>query len=415
MNSNLIKKNKNFRFLAIANTVARFGDSLETIALSWLVYQLTGSLAMMGALATVNFLPNLIVTPFAGVLADRVNRKNITLIGKIVRGTNALVLFFLILFDVLPVFYLFIYAIINSTFESLGSPSSTAWASELLDKEDYTAGASLMTSFASFGELIGMALAGVIVAGLGIGFAFLFDAINFFVAGALLMKIKYTYIKNEERVRTEKNELMGYLKEIKEGVKYVVSQKVLFIAVMVMSLLNMCFTPMNVLLPAYVDQNLSLGVNGMSMISGLLSAGVMVGGILVAVLVKKISRRWLVVVGYFLVGISYMMLGWIGEVDLSVVWASVLVMTNSFFMGFVIPAIAAPLQGYLFEIVPDDKKGRTFSILSMMTLAMIPMTSAVIAFIGDRVQVTTYFYVMGFAVVLLAVYLYLQKDFKEFK
>jgi DHA3 family macrolide efflux protein-like MFS transporter len=75
--NNILFKNPNYLKLILATFITRFGDSLDSIALSWLVYIITGSKLLMGTLFAVSFLPNIIILPFAGVLADILSKKSL--------------------------------------------------------------------------------------------------------------------------------------------------------------------------------------------------------------------------------------------------------------------------------------------------------------------------------------------------
>ena len=77
---------KDYMLLFIANFISRFGDSIDAIAYSFMVYELTGSKLLMGTLFAVNAIPNIVLSPFAGVIADRFNKKRLITIGYLGRG-----------------------------------------------------------------------------------------------------------------------------------------------------------------------------------------------------------------------------------------------------------------------------------------------------------------------------------------
>ncbi|HBB29255.1 MAG TPA: hypothetical protein DC000_08420, partial [Clostridiales bacterium] len=78
-------KNRNAIFLWISRTVSKFGDSFESLALMYLVYDVTGSALAMSTVMIFSMIPNLLVSPFAGALVDRFNKKTILFISEIVR------------------------------------------------------------------------------------------------------------------------------------------------------------------------------------------------------------------------------------------------------------------------------------------------------------------------------------------
>ena len=222
---NSLLKNKNYLKLLSASVITRFGDALDSIALSWLVYILTGSKILMGLLFAVSFIPNLIFLPFAGVLADIGSKKHITIIGDIGRGVSVSCIAILFYLEYLQVWHLFVFIIINSLFESFANPSRSSLLPSILPEDQYTSGSSYLTSASTFGDLIGVGLAGVIIAIVGAWGAILIDGITFFIAAAImsLLKIKET----SSRKQGERTTLGTFVNMIKEGFDYIKNKKLL--------------------------------------------------------------------------------------------------------------------------------------------------------------------------------------------
>ncbi|MCX7885488.1 MAG: MFS transporter [Caloramator sp.] len=185
-------KYKSFMIKLIAYSISRFGDSIDAIAYAWMVYELTGSKLLMGTLFAVNAIPNIVLSPFAGIFADRHSKKKIIILGNLFRGIVVSFTAILFYYNLLRPWHLFIFTVLNSTFESFISPANSVLNASLVPKELYLTANSFTSSVNTFSELIGLALAGVIISIFKISGAILIDGMTFFIACILLSFIKYT-------------------------------------------------------------------------------------------------------------------------------------------------------------------------------------------------------------------------------
>ena len=155
-----------FKLLA-ANAVNRFGDSVDSIALSLLMYEVTGSASMMALLLTVNYLPTIILQPIAGAVVDRMDKKAVMVWMDFARGAVVALIALLVYLDALSTAMLFVCVALISTLETLRIPAGACAMPALLEKEKYTVGVALNGGLGQVCTVIGLALAGPIVEGLG--------------------------------------------------------------------------------------------------------------------------------------------------------------------------------------------------------------------------------------------------------
>ena len=160
-------KQKSFITMLIANLISRFGDSVDSIAYGWMVYALTGSKLLLGTIFAINAIPGIIFSPFVGVLIDHFPKKKLIIIGDIGRGVVVSLTALLFLTNNLEVWHLFVFTFINSTFEAFVSNSKFSLIPAFLPEELILSGSSLSRSLISFGELLGVGLAGLIIGTLG--------------------------------------------------------------------------------------------------------------------------------------------------------------------------------------------------------------------------------------------------------
>lgn len=142
---------RSFMLLLAARMTSRFGDSIDSIAYSWMVYQLTGSKLMMGSLFALNFVPGILFSLFIGVLIDRIPQKTILVASYAARGLSVAATAALLGLGLLEPWHLFVFTFLNSTLECFATPTETSLVPRLLPKPLLLSGNSLSASLAQRG------------------------------------------------------------------------------------------------------------------------------------------------------------------------------------------------------------------------------------------------------------------------
>lgn len=402
-------KCRNYTILLIGNFISRFGDSLDSIAYGWMVYMLTGSKLLLGTLFAVNALPNIILGPFAGVLADRLNKKKLIVLSYIGRGFVVSVTAFLFMANLLQPWHLFIFTIINSTLETLMSPAVVSLLPLIINKEMFLTANSFSSSTSRFAELIGTGMAGAVIAILGISGAIFIDGSTFFVAAALIILMKVAMPKLEKvklNVRT-------YIEDLKEGVSFVKNNKLLRLIIGLFVLVNFCLAPINVLMPIFTKDVLKGGPNILSYMGVALAAGTILGGVLVGQFGSRFKISTLIISGLFLFGISYAMLMLPGNIISAGVYSNSVAVSSFLLFGLLIPIMTSPIQTYLMVNTERALLGRVASLMGMISYSAIPLGSAFTGTISEYMSISIIFLCMGSSISLAAFFLLFKKDFRR--
>lgn len=402
----VIFTNRNIRNLILSNTVTRFGDSIETIAFSWVVYQLTGSLSIMGLVFALNFIPNILFAPFAGVYADRHNRKSIVILSDLLRGLNATLIAFLIFQQTAAVWMIVVSSFINSTLESFASPARRALFADLIHRDQFLKVASVSSSLSSSSELLGLGTAGIIVAFGGNGMAFLVDAFTFFFSAWGIAQICY------HKAIPAEAKANSYWDDIKQGIQLLGEDKIIPICIAASAMLNFFFTPLNVLLPKYADDILHMGVKGVSLIEVSMTIGIICGGLLIASIHQKFKLSTISITGFILLGVTYLLLGLVPRLPIASFTAEFSVAV-AFLFGMAVPTISTPLQTTVMRIIPENKRGIISSVMGTFILIAIPLGGALIGMIGDHLSVTQYFLVASLGILFLSGFLFTNQTYRE--
>lgn len=271
-----------FKLLA-ANAVNRFGDSVDSIAFSLLMYEVTGSASMMALLLTVNYLPTIVLQPIAGALVDRMNKKAVMVWMDFARGAVVAFIVLLLYLDALSTAALFICVALISTLETLRIPAGACAMPALLEKEKYTVGVALNGGLGQVCTVIGLALAGPIVEGLGMEWALAIDMATFFFSGAAIAVLK---IKLPPREDAGKVSVRAVARDMGDGLKYLKGSKLLWAITMLGMALNFISSPINTFYTPFVTDNLGGGATLLSAAQLVMVAGVAVGALIVPRLEK---------------------------------------------------------------------------------------------------------------------------------
>ena len=132
-----------YRKLILSNVVNRFGDSIDSIAFTWIVYQITHSAAWSAIVFGVNFLPNVVVQPFAGAIVEKMDKKKVLIITNLLRSIVITAFVALYISGHIGPVVMVVITLIITTIESFDRPAASAFTANVIRKEHMTAGISL--------------------------------------------------------------------------------------------------------------------------------------------------------------------------------------------------------------------------------------------------------------------------------
>ncbi len=186
----LLRSNRDFRLLWSGQVVSLFGDWFNLIASASLVASLTGSGLAVGALFVIRMLAPFLISPFAGVAADRYNRKSLLILTDILRGVT--VLGFLLVREPDDVWLLFVLTAIQMAVSGFFYPTRNAILPDLVRSNELGAANAIGSTTWSVMLAVGAALGGIVSGAWGIYPAFVIDSVTFFISGIIIARIAYT-------------------------------------------------------------------------------------------------------------------------------------------------------------------------------------------------------------------------------
>ena len=184
----LLRRNPNLKFLWWGQIVSQLGDWFNAIALYSLLYQLTGSATSVAALMVLQFLPATIITPFAGVIVDRFDRRKIMIAADIVRGIVVLGLLFVRSPGTVWIAYVVIAIAVGAT--GFFEPAKSSTLPAIVAREDLVTANALSTGTWSVMLAAGASIGGLVSAVFGRDTTFVLNALSFFASAILVAKVR---------------------------------------------------------------------------------------------------------------------------------------------------------------------------------------------------------------------------------
>ncbi|MGL4773128.1 MAG: MFS transporter [Clostridium sp.] len=388
-------KEKNYILQTIATIISRFGDGIDTIAFSLLVYEITGSTLLVATLFGINGIPNLIFGMISGVVCKYVTDKKIMAICDFGRFACVSMIALLYISGNLAVWHLYVITFINSSFESFRGPAATSILPKLIPMEKIEHGMALSSTGSKTAELAGLAIAPFIISVFGLGAAVLIDGITFLLCGLLVMAIKL----KDSVVANEALTVKKYFIDLKEGFSYIKNDNLIINIVVFAAVINALVVPFNSLQAPYVNEVLKTSSGALSVMSICLLAGMTIATIFAPSIKGKLGNRKMFIYGGVIIGITYTIMALLGNLDEKLIYVALGVDTFVFGVGALL--VNFPLQMIMFKKVPREYLARVAATFNAVALCSVPVTAFVIGIISEFVSIEKLFMVFGIVIAVL--------------
>lgn len=388
-------KYKNYKLFFFGQCISLIGTWIQQIAINWLVYSLTGSALLMGVIVFSATLPSLILSPFAGVLVDRINKYKALIIIQILFMVQAFVLALLTTFGIVKIWHVVILSIFIGIITAIDMPLRQSFIVKLVDDTiDLGNAISLNSSVFNLARLIGPAIAGVLIAAVGEGICFMINSLSYIavIAALLAMQIKYNPL--------EKLEQTNVWQELSDGFKYTISSlpirnTILYLATA--SLFGM-FYPL--LMPIYAKEILHGGPQTLGFLMSAAGVGALFGALYLAGRTSvKGLETWICIASVFF---------GLGLAGLSFNTNKLIAMFLLLLVGFGMVVIIASCNTLVQHFVEDGKRGRVMSLYSMAFMGTAPFGSLASGAIAEKIG-TPHTFLLGGIVMLISAYIFSKK------
>jgi len=381
-------RHRNFQLFFGGQIISLTGTWMQSVAQAWLVYSLTKSSFLLGAVGFASQIPIFLLAPLGGTAADRTNRHRLIIATQTTSMLLAGILAWLTLSGRVQVPYIFVLATLLGVVNAFDIPGRQAFLVDMVGKEDLMNAIALNSSIFNGARVVGPAVAGILVAKIGEGWCFAVNAISYIavIIGLLLMNVHC-------EPRVSKN---SPLADIVEGFRWVNRTRVIRALLLLIGLVSLVGMPYTVLMPVFADKILYGGARGLGILMGATGVGALLGALTLASKtgVKGLGRWVAITCAGF--GVSIILFSFSRHF-----WLSVALLLPA---GFSMMLQMACSNTLIQTMVPDQLRGRVMALYSMMFMGMAPFGALFGGALAERMGAPVTVAVGGAACVLGAIW-----------
>lgn len=369
--------------------ITLFGSMLVQFAIIWHIARTTTSGSMVSLSTICSFLPQLLISTFAGVWADHYSRKAIILLSDGCIAAITLILVVLLRYGISSIWLFLLISVIRSVGAGIQTPAVNAMIPQLVPKENLMRVNGINSTLGAVISFAAPIAGGAILNEAPLYWVLMIDVFTAIIGISLL-----TFIQVKRPQTDGKAKRSGHLLELKEGLKYCFGQKWLKRLLTVYMAYTLFVIPagyLNVLLVArvYLDNYWYLTMNEVAFFAGMTA-----GGLALSVLGGFKRKTNTLILGFLLFGGSAILMG---------IHSSFLIyLATVFFTGFSVPLTASSFQAILQERTPSQMQGRVFGIAGAVNSLFIQVGMIVFGPLADIVSIQSLMIFTGIALLLLA-------------
>lgn len=271
-------KHRNFRLFWIGQCVSLVGTWMQNMAQAWLVLELTKSAFWLGFVGTIQFLPMLTLSLYAGTVIDRFPKKKMLLLTQAMMAALAAILALDTWLGTVALWHILVMAAMLGIANTFDMPTRQAFMIELVGREDLMNAIVLNSSIFNAARVVGPSVAGFLIEVLGIGWCFFINAVSFVpvIAGIAMIKLK------KRQVGAEAREQKNAWQEIKVGLNYVKTTKNILVPMAILAVLSIFAMNFNVIIPLYTKNVFHGGADKFGFLMAANGIGALAGSVVLA-------------------------------------------------------------------------------------------------------------------------------------
>ena len=397
--NNQWKKNT-ILFLA-SQTISLFGSSLVQYAITWYITLKTQSGAMMTIAILCGFLPTFFLSPFAGVWADRYNRKLLIILADTLIALVTLILAVLFFLGYESIWLLFVALAIRAVGTGIQMPAVGAFLPQWVPEDKLTKVNATNGSIQSLVMLVSPMLSGALLTAATIESIFFIDVVTAAAAVAILL----LFLRVPVHEKALKRESTTYFADLKEGFKYILNHRF----VRTLCLFNIFFyilaAPVAFLTPLQVTRNFGNDVWRLTAIEIAFSVGMMVGGLAMASWQGFKNKVYTMSLSILIIGVGTLVLGVIPVFWMYLIFVSAI--------GIAMPVFNTPATVLLQQKVEGNFLGRVFGVLTMLSSSMMPLGMLIFGPLADYIAIEWLLMGTGGLMILQGVVMFINKAFVQ--
>lgn len=366
---------KDIILFLVSQVISLFGSSLVQYAIMWFITLKTQSGVMMTISIICGFLPTFFLSPFAGVWADRYNRKMLIIVADSLIAISTLILAILFLMGYDAIWLLFVISAIRALGTGVQTPAVGAFIPQIVPEDKLTKVNAINGSIQSLVTLVSPMISGALLTMATIETIFFIDVVTAAIAVVILL----FFLKVPVHEKAKSEQTISYFDDMKKGFVYIKNHDYVKSFFIFCALFFFIIAPVAFLTPLQVTRTFGNDVWRLTAIEITFSMGMMVGGVIMASWGGFKNKIHTMALSVFVTGIGTLALGLAPTFWL-----------YTFFMGLigiVIPVFNTPSTVLLQEKVEPDFLGRVFGVLGMISSSMMPLGMLIFGPIADIIEI----------------------------
>jgi MFS family permease len=363
-------RHRNYRLYLTGQLISVCGTWMQQVALSWLVYRLTGSATLLGAVGFASQVPIFALSPIGGVVSDRFSCRRILLLTQSVALVQALLLAVLTIGGWVEVHYLIILGAVLGIVNAFDMPARQTLVNRLVSVEDLPNAIALNSSMINAARIVGPAIAGLLVAALGEGFCFLLNALSYL---AVIWALLAMHVSESGRSARQH---LSIAHSLAEGVRYIAANAPIRTLLLLLGIFGLLGMPYMTLMPVFAGKVHNGGAGALGVMMGAVGLGALAGALFLA------RRKEFLGIGRIIV-VSGVGFG-LGLIVFTAAPAYALSLAILLVVGFCWMVLIAASNTVLQSLAAERMRGRVMSLFSMMLVGMAPFGSLLAGALADR-------------------------------
>jgi len=358
---------RNYRLFFLGQTSSQIGTWAQSIALAWLVLDLSGNDGVaVGVLTALIALPTLILGTLGGVAADRFDNRKLLLGAQVVLAIVSTVLAILVITDVVELWMVYVLALAGGFAQVIDNPTRQSFLSEMVTPAELPNAVGLNSAIAQSARIVGPAIAGLLIVAVGTGICFAIDAVSFLAVIAALLMMRPAELHPRPRAARARG-------QVREGLRYTWASPELRNALLIAAVLGTFALNWGVVFPLLAKRTFGSDAAEFGLMTTVMSVGALTGALTVARLGLRSARA--VVLGGYAMGACTVVASLMPQL-----WLFLVVLVP---LGFSMIVHMVSTNAFLQLHAAPTMRGRVMALYAITIFGLLPIGGPLMGWLSD--------------------------------
>lgn len=385
----------------LGQLVSLLGSSIAGFVIIWWITLQTESAVYLSIASLVGFAPIVILSPLAGVLADRWNRKGLIATADLLQALTTVALIFLFWSNVVSIWLILVLLGLRGVFQAFHMPTVSAIVPTMVPKEKLSRMNGLNFLFTGAVNLVGPIVAALLLEFWSISQILWIDAVTFLIAIVPLLYISIPSVR-------KKQEQTSFRREFGEGLAFVRNARGFMPLIILSTALNFLIAPLDTLLPYFVRFDHFGGVEDLAFVFAFVQGGMLAGGLLMSV-IKGFKKKRMIVMALFIY-VFFLVYAFVALTPTGLIWFMAI---GGLIMLFCIPIVNVLYMTIIQTVVPMEMQGRVNSVDMALSNAARPFGMIISGPIAEFMGTANLFLGCGLSGILIFTISWLSTDIRH--